>query len=100
MQAIIEDRGRQYVVHDGDQIVVDHLAGAEVGSEVVFDRVLAVGDTFGTPVVEGASVKAKVVEQQRGVKIHVYKFKRRKDYRRKQGHRQPVTRLSITSITK
>ena len=99
MQAIIEDRGRQFVVEDGETITVDFMSGIEPGSEVVFDRVLALGDTFGTPLVEGATVTAKVTEHFKAKKILVQKFKRRKDYRRKQGHRQQHTRLSITSIT-
>lgn len=98
MQAIIEDRGRQYVVHDGDRIRVDQLADLEPGAEVTFDRVLAVGTTFGTPVVEGASVAAVVDEHVKDKKIWVTKFKRRKDYRRRQGHRQGYTWLRITSI--
>lgn len=99
MQAIIEDRGRQYVVHDGERIQVDHLGDLDVGSEVVFDKVLAVGDSFGAPAVEGASVKAVVESHGEGPKLMVYKFRRRKDYRRKQGHRQAHTWLTITSIS-
>jgi large subunit ribosomal protein L21 len=99
VQAIIEDRGRQYVVHDGERIQVDHLAELEVGAEVVFDKVLALGDTFGAPNVDGASVKAVVESHEKGPKLMVYKFRRRKDYRRKQGHRQEYTWLTITSIS-
>jgi len=98
VQAIIEDRGRQYIVHDGDRIRVDQLTGTEPGAEVVFDRVLALGTTFGRPTVEGASVAAVVDEHVRDKKIWVTKFKRRKDYRRRQGHRQGYTWLRITSI--
>jgi large subunit ribosomal protein L21 len=98
VQAIIDDRGRQYVVHDGDSLVVDLMPSAEVGTEVVFDRVLAVDKTFGTPTVDGASVQGVVAEHFKGKKILVQKFKRRKDYRRKQGHRQQHTRLTITGI--
>ncbi len=100
MQAIIDDRGRQYVVHDGDTLVVDHMPGLEPGGEVVFDRVLAVDQTFGTPTVEGAAVKGVVAEHFRDKKIRVEKYRRRKDYRRRKGHRQDYTRLTITSITK
>lgn len=99
MQAIINDRGRQYVVHDGDSLVVDHMPDAEPGSEVVFDRILAVGQTFGQPTVDGAAVKGVVAEHFRGKKLVVEKFRRRKDYKRRMGHRQQYTRLTITSIT-
>lgn len=99
MQAVIQDRGRQYIVNDGDELVVDFMADSEPGSEVVFDRVLSLGDTFGTPIVDGAKVAAKVVEHGKTKKIYVSKFRRRKDYRRRQGHRQNFTRLAITSIS-
>lgn len=98
MKAIINDRGRQYVVEADDELVIDHMPDVSEGDEVVFDKVLAVGDTIGTPHVDGASVKAKVAAHEQGKKIHVYKFKRRKDYRRKQGHRQAHTRVTISSI--
>lgn len=98
MQAIIDDRGRQYVVHDGDKILVDFMDGAEPGSGVVFDRVLAVDTNFGTPVLDGARVEAKVVEHVRSKKIYIQKFKRRKDYRRRNGHRQSYTQIQITGI--
>ncbi|MCB9897248.1 MAG: 50S ribosomal protein L21 [Planctomycetes bacterium] len=99
MQAIIDDRGRQYIVHDGDKLLVDFMDGAEPGSEVVFDRVLSVGDAFGKPTVDGAAVKATVVDHVRAKKIYVEKFKRRKDYRRRNGHRQTYTQVQITGIT-
>ena len=98
MQAVIQDRGRQYIVNDGDELVVDFMADAEPGSEIIFDRVLSLEDTFGTPLVEGAKVAAKIVAHERGKKIYVCKFRRRKDYRRRQGHRQNHTRIAITSI--
>jgi len=69
VQAIIEDRGRQYVVHDGDALRVDYMADADVGSEVVFDRVLAVDGEVGRPAVPGAAVKATVADQIRGKKV-------------------------------
>ena len=99
MQAIIDDRGRQYVVHDGDTLVVDHMPTLEPGSEVVFDRVLAVDQTFGTPTVAGAVVKGVVDEHFRDKKLRVEKYRRRKDYRRRIGHRQHYTRLTISSIS-
>lgn len=99
MHAIIEDRGRQFVVRDGDTFRIDHMADVQVGADVVFDKVLAVGETMGTPVVTGASVTAVVKEHSKGKKILVQKFKRRKDYRRKQGHRQTYTWLTVTAIS-
>ena len=98
MHAIIEDRGRQFMVRDGEKLKIDHMEEAEVGSDVVFDKVLAVGDTFGSPHVAGASVTARVEEHAKDKKILVQKFKRRKDYRRKQGHRQTYTWLTVTKI--
>jgi len=97
MQAIIFDRGRQYAVDTGDSVRLDRL-DAQPGDELVFDKVLAVGSTIGTPYVDGALVKARVEEHGRGQKLHVIRFKRRKDYRRKTGHRQPYTRVTISSI--
>lgn len=99
MHAIIQDRGRQFVVTDGAKLCVDHMADREVGAEVVFDSVLALGETFGTPLVPGAKVTARVEEHSRAKKILVQRFRRRKDYRRKQGHRQTYTWLTITSIS-
>jgi large subunit ribosomal protein L21 len=99
VHAIIEDRGRQFVVHDGDKIRVDHMADAKVGSDVVFDKILCLGENMGTPVVEGATVTARVEEHAKAKKILVQKFKRRKDYRRKQGHRQTYTWLTVTAIS-
>ena len=98
MQAIIEDRGRQFVVQDGDTITVDFMDGVEPGSEVVFDRVLAVGDNFGTPVVEGAKITAKVVEHSRGDKVVTFKYTRRQRTRRRVGFRAHQTALQIASI--
>lgn len=99
MRAIIHDRGRQYVVHDEEQILIDHRPDLAVGDEVVFDNVLAVGEAVGAPYVNGARVVGTVTEQGKGRKLHVVKFKRRKDYRRKQGHRQQFTRIAIATIT-
>jgi large subunit ribosomal protein L21 len=99
VKAIIEDRGRQYLVDGGETILVDHLADAEPGSEHVFDKILMLGDDVGTPYVKGASIKSEVVGHVKGPKLIVQKFKRRKDYRRKQGHRQTFTRVTISSIS-
>ena len=101
MYAIVKTGGKQYRVAPGDELNVELLADAEVGGEVVFDEVLMVGgDTakIGTPQVDGASVKAKVLEHGRGRKIVVFKSRRRKGYRKKRGHRQSFTRVQISEI--
>ncbi len=101
MFAIVKTGGKQYRVGVGDQITVERLAG-EVGAAISLDQVLAVGGDVprvGTPVVAGASVTAKIVEQPRGTKIIVFKKKRRKNYRRKRGHRQELTVLKIEEIS-
>ncbi|WP_077614600.1 50S ribosomal protein L21 [Caenibacillus caldisaponilyticus] len=100
MYAIIETGGKQLKVEEGQTLIVEKL-NAEAGETVTFDKVLFVsGDDVkvGTPYVEGASVTAKVVEHGRGEKIVVFKFKRRKNYRRKQGHRQPYTKVTVEKI--
>ncbi len=99
MATVILDRGRQYVVNEGSVLIVDLLADAEPGSDHVFDQVLAVDATFGSPLVAGASVKARVEGHELSRKLFVSKFKRRKDYRRRNGHRQQYTRLTIESIS-
>lgn len=103
MYAVIQTGGKQYRVSEGDVIRVEKLP-AEVGSDIAFDQVLLVGEgdnvKIGTPVVDGASVSGKVVEQDRGKKIIVFKMKRRKGYRRKQGHRQDYTGVRIEKIKK
>ena len=102
MYAVIETGGKQYRVNEGDVIRVEKLEG-DVGSKIDFDRVLLVGEgeqvKVGTPVVDGASVSGTVVEQDRHRKIIVFKMKRRKNYRRKQGHRQDFTGVRIEKIT-
>jgi large subunit ribosomal protein L21 len=101
MFAIVKTGGKQYRVGVGDQITVERLAG-EVGAAISLDNVLAVGGDalrVGTPVVAGASVTAKIVQQPRGTKIIVFKKKRRKNYRRKRGHRQELTVLKIEEIS-
>ncbi|EST13443.1 50S ribosomal protein L21 [Sporolactobacillus laevolacticus] len=100
MYAIIETGGKQLKVEEGKSIVVEKLA-AEAGDTVTFDKVLFVGGEtvkVGAPTVDGATVTAKVVEQGRDKKIIVFKFKKRKNYRRKQGHRQPFTKVVIEKI--
>lgn len=101
MYAVIETGGKQYKVSEGDVIFVEKL-GAEEGANVTIDKVLIVGNddkvTVGTPAVEGASVEAKVLKNGKAKKIYVFKMKRKKNYRRKIGHRQPYTKLEITKI--
>ena len=102
MFAIVKTGGKQYRVGVGDQITVERIAG-DVGSEVALTEVLAVGGTespiVGTPTVSNASVRARIVQQPRGTKVIVFKKKRRKNYRRKHGHRQELTVLKIEEIT-
>lgn len=101
MYAVIKTGGKQYKVAKDDKVEVEKIAG-EPGASVTLDSVLLLGDgadtTAGTPLIEGASVTAEVVEQKRTKKIIVFKKQRRKNYRRKHGHRQEVTLLKITDI--
>ncbi len=102
MYAIVETGGKQYRVQPGDVIRVEKLPGAK-GEEIVFDKVLLVADgdnvKIGTPLVDGAKVKGTIVKQGRSKKIIVFKFKRRKRYHRKYGHRQYFTAVKIEEIT-
>ncbi|EMK2496580.1 50S ribosomal protein L21 [Listeria monocytogenes] len=100
MYAIIETGGKQIKVEAGQEIYVEKLAG-EVGDVVTFDKVLFVGGDsakVGVPFVEGATVTAKVEKQGRAKKLTVYKYKPKKNYHKKQGHRQPYTKLTIDAI--
>ncbi len=101
MYAVIRTGGKQYLVSQGDFLKVEKLPG-EVGDEVVFDDVLLVSDAgelkVGRPRVEGARVKGTIVEQARHKKIIVFKMKRRKGYRKKQGHRQYYTGVRVEAI--
>ena len=101
MNAIIVTGGKQYKVAEGDVVFIEKLP-VEAGETVKFDQVLAIIDgekaTFGAPVVEGAAVEAEVVKNGKGKKIIVFKYKPKKNYRRKQGHRQPYTKVTIGKI--
>lgn len=101
MYAVIKTGGKQYKVQEGDIIRVEKL-DAEEGSVVQFNDVLAVsndeGLKVGAPVVDGAVVEANVVSQGKAKKIIVFKYKAKKNYRKKQGHRQPFTQVQITKI--
>lgn len=102
MYAIVDIAGKQYKVRENDQLFVPSQP-ADVDTKLTFDRVLLVGSgdgvTVGTPVVEGASITARVVDHVKGDKVLVFKKKRRKGYRVKNGHRQPYTRIEVQSIT-
>ena len=102
MKAVIVTGGKQYSVKEGDVIYVEKL-GAEADTTVTFDQVLAVVDgensKFGAPVVEGAKVEAKVVKNGKGKKIRVFKYKAKKGYHKRQGHRQPYTKVEIGKIS-
>lgn len=102
MYAVIETGGKQYRVQEGDVITVEKLKVAEGGS-VTFDRVLVLSDgediRVGTPVIESAAVIGSVVENGKGEKVIIFKYKSKKDYRKKQGHRQPYTMVKIESMS-
>ena len=102
MQAIIVTGGKQYNVSEGDTLFIEKLP-VEVGDAVTFDQVLAIVDgentKFGAPVVEGAKVEAKVVKNGKGKKIRVFKYKAKKGYHKRQGHRQPYTKVEIGKIS-
>lgn len=101
MYAVIRTGGKQYRVSEGQTLRVEKLPGG-AGDKVTFSEVLLVGgDTtkIGQPLVSGASVSAEIKAQDKGPKIVIFKFRRRKNYRRKTGHRQPYTELKITGIT-
>jgi large subunit ribosomal protein L21 len=102
MYAIIEDGSHQFRVREGDRIRIDRRLG-NAGDELVFGKVLLItspdgNPTIGTPAVEGARVVGKIVNQFRAKKIIIQKFRRRKNVRRRNGHRQPYTMVQITSV--
>ena len=101
MYAIIESCGKQYKVAEGDVVFFEKL-DVEEGKKVTFDKVILVSEDgkvqIGNPYVKGVKVEGKVVSHGKGKKIIVFKMKAKKNYRRKQGHRQPYTKVEITSI--
>ena len=102
MTAIIVTGGKQYTVAEGDVVYIEKLP-VEAGETVKFDQVLAILDgekaTFGAPVVEGASVEATIVKNGKGKKVRIFKYNPKKGYRKRQGHRQPYTKVEITKIS-
>ena len=103
MYAIIRTGGKQYRVQKGDVINVEKIALARSNQKTIkFDEILLVADdektVIGTPTVEGAQVEAKLISSGKLEKVVIYKYKAKKDYRRKQGHRQPFMKLEITKV--
>ena len=103
LYAVIETGGKQYKVQEGDVLFVEKL-DIENGSKLEFDKVLVLSEEgnldFGTPLIEGAKVSAKVLGHGKDKKIIVFKYKPKKGYRKKQGHRQPYTKIQIEKIEK
>ncbi len=102
MYAVVSTGGKQYRVEAGNELVVERVPG-DVGSTITFDRILLVGDgeavTVGTPIVKGATVSGTVLGEALGPKLIVFKFKQKATYRRKNGHRQHLTRVRIDEIS-
>ncbi len=101
MYAVIKTGGKQYRVSAGEKLKIEQIP-ADIGSEIVLDQVLMVGDgeavKLGAPLVPGAAVKAKVLGHGRGEKVRIFKLRRRKHYRKSQGHRQNYTEIEILGI--
>lgn len=101
MYAVVNTGGKQYKVQKGETLRIEKIPG-EVGSSVTFDKVLMLADgeniRVGQPVLENVVVQAQIVEQDKAKKILIFKYKRRKRYRRKNGHRQPFTAIRIDGI--
>ena len=101
MYAVVETGGKQYRVHEGDVITVEKL-NIEDGAKVVFDKVLVAGEgadiKVGKPYIEGCTVECTAVESGKGPKVVIFKYKAKKDYRKKQGHRQPYTSVKIEAL--
>ena len=101
MYAIIETGGKQYKVSQGDVVFIEKL-NAEENAEITFDKVLMAGEgdsvKVGTPTVEGATVSAKVLKNGKAKKVVIFKMKRKKNERKRKGHRQPYTKVEITAI--
>jgi len=98
MQAVIKTSGRQFIVKQGDQITINSLPG-NVGDKVTFDQVLMLGDKVGAPFISGAKVTGVVKEQGHGDKVVIFKYRRRKNYKRTRGHKQPQTVVEISALS-
>lgn len=102
MKATIKTQGQQFIVKEGDILFVDRYKDTQTGDTVTINDVLFIGEgesaKVGTPLVEGASVSVKILENRRGDKLHIYKKKRRKGYQRKKGHRQEISVIRVESI--
>ena len=97
MKAVIETGGKQYLVEEGKVLYIEKL-DAEAGKEITFDKVLMVNGECGKPYVKGATVEAKVEKNGKARKIVIFKYLQKKSSHKKQGHRQPYTKLTITKI--
>jgi large subunit ribosomal protein L21 len=101
MYAVIQTGGKQYKVKPGDTVVIEKLPG-DAGAAIEFDEVLLLADesrvAVGRPLIEGAKVKGQILEHVQGEKLIVYKFRRRKNYRKKTGHRQTYTAVKISDV--
>ena len=102
MYAVLETGGKQYRVSAGEKLKVEQIP-ADIGAEIVLNDVLLVANgenvTMGAPLVTGAAVTAKILAHGRGEKVHIFKMRRRKHYRKSQGHRQNYTEIEILGIT-
>jgi large subunit ribosomal protein L21 len=102
MKAIIRTQGKQFVVKEGDILFVDRYINSSAGDEISIGEILVLGEgndaKIGTPLVDGASVRAKILENKRAKKVMIFKKKRRKGYQRKRGHRQELSVIRIESI--
>ena len=97
MKAVFETGGKQYFVKENDEIFVELIAG-EVGSTIEFDHVLVLDEKIGAPYVNGAKIVCEIAKHGKQIKIIVFKYKPKKKYRKKQGHRQPYTKLIVKKI--
>lgn len=98
MKAVIKTCGKQYYVEEGTVLYLEKL-NADVDSTITFDEVLMVDGKFGSPLIKGAKVEAKVLKHGKQKKIKVYKYRQKKKYRRTQGHRQPYTKVEVTKVS-
>ena len=98
MHAVIKSGGHQYRVKEGQAFDIQKIEGSE-GDKVEFDQVLMIGDKIGAPLVSGAKVQATIKKQYRDEKVWVFKYKRRKNYKKLRGHRQPLTTVEVNKIT-